>query len=143
MDIMEQQQKLLQRFGRLNDTYEPLTEPVLIEIEEEFFIDSDRLLTNGESTIRFPAAGDLIDKVRNFNKQLQGSVKKLRWAASGKDKMEVLIGHLVHFNDKLDQALDKAQRTVYEKSSFGLNTRLCFSITPWRISYKSSSRIVS
>src|SRR5690349_11755415 len=66
MDIMEQQQKLLQRFGRLNDTYEPLTEPVLIEIEEEFFIDSDRLLTNGESTIRFPAAGDLIDKVRNF-----------------------------------------------------------------------------
>lgn len=110
MDIMEQQQKLLQRFGRLNDTYEPLTEPVLIEIEEEFFIDSDRLLTNGESTIRFPAAGDLIDKVRKFNKQLQGSVKKLRWAASGKDKMEVLIGHLVHFNDKLDQALDKAQR---------------------------------
>ncbi|KAF2997584.1 hypothetical protein E8E13_002447 [Curvularia kusanoi] len=111
MGIMEQQQKLLHSFGKLNEDYEPLAEPLLVELDEEFIIDSDRLLTNGEaSTIRFPAADDLINKVRNFNKQLQKPVKKLKWAISGKDKMEVLIGHLVHFNDKLNEALDKAQR---------------------------------
>lgn len=111
MGIMEQQQKLLHSFGRLNETYEPLTDPVLVEIEEEFVIDSDRLLTGGEaSTIRFPQADDLIDKVRTFNKQLQKPFKKLRWAISGKDKMEILIGHLIHFNDKLNEVLDKAQR---------------------------------
>lgn len=111
MGVMEQQQKLLHSFGRLNETYEPLSEPILVEIEEEFVIDPDRLLTNGEaSTIRFPQADELINKVRNFNKQLQKPLKKLRWAISGKDKMEVLVSHLAHFNDKLNEALDKAQR---------------------------------
>lgn len=111
MGIMEQQQKLLHSFGRLNSTYEPLAEPVLKEINENFVFNSDRLLTDGEvNNVRFPAAEDLINKVREFNKQLQKPVKKLRWAASGKDRMEILISHLVYFNDKLNEALDKTQR---------------------------------
>ena len=63
INIMEQQQKLLFSFGRLDNRYERLTDPLLEEAAEEFVLqNSDRLIendTNGSSEgpvkpVRFP-----------------------------------------------------------------------------------------
>lgn len=116
MGILEQQQKLLFSFGRLDKKYAKLASPLLEERTEAFVFDAERLLENGDSTratggaIRFPQTDDLLQKVRKFSEQLKTAPRRLKWASMDKEKAEGLVVDLVHFNDKLHEALDKAQR---------------------------------
>ncbi|KAF2632385.1 hypothetical protein BU25DRAFT_487892 [Macroventuria anomochaeta] len=116
MGILEQQQKLLFTFGRLDKKYAKLASPLLEERREAFVFDAERLLENGAGTqadgnaIRFPQTNDLLQKVRKFTEQLKTAPQRLKWASLDKEKAEGLVADLVHFNDKLHEALDKAQR---------------------------------
>lgn len=123
--ILEQQQKLLVSFGRLNKSYRALERPDLVETEVVFNFNSDRLLEGADDgAIRFPQTDELINKVRVFSEKLKVAPKKLRWAIDGADKMTVLVNNLIHFNNKLDEVLDKAQRD----SLFELQTRTNYQI---------------
>ncbi|KZM24032.1 uncharacterized protein EKO05_0004620 [Ascochyta rabiei] len=116
MGILEQQQKLLFSFGRLDKKYAKLASPLLVERHEPFVFDAERQLENGNqaqagsNAIRFPQTDDLLQKVRKFTEQLKTAPRRLKWASLDKEKAEGLVADLVHFNDKLHEALDKAQR---------------------------------
>lgn len=124
INIMEQQQKLLFSFGRLNKKYEKLTDPLLIEEAEVFVLqNSDRLLENGESsgenssasaeeskkTVKFPPTEDLVKMSLKFMQNFKDVPKRLKWATFDHKKMEALIVKLSDFNDTMHDALDKAQ----------------------------------
>ena len=69
INIMEQQQKLLFSFGRLNRKYEKLTDPLLVEEAHEFVLqNSDLLIENGTNGcedgngnfVQFPPPEELV-----------------------------------------------------------------------------------
>ena len=125
MGILEQQQKLLVSFGKLDKSYRALEKPDLVETEVVFNFNSDRLLEGGDDkAIRFPNSDELINKVRIFTEKLKIAPKKLRWAIEGAEKMTVLVNNLIYFNNKLDEVLDKNQRD----SLFELQTRTNYQI---------------
>jgi hypothetical protein len=117
INIMEQQQKLLFSFGRLDKRYQRLTEPLLEEEAEEFVLqNSDLLIENGTSasgegkarSVRFPPTEELVKMSLKFVQQFRDVPKRLKWAVFDHLKMEKLIAKLADFNDKMHEALDKA-----------------------------------
>lgn len=124
INILEQQQKLLFSFGRMNKKYERLTDPLLVEAAETFVMQTDiRLLTETEEssgsingidsgskkTVKFPPTEALVEKSMLFMQQFKDVPKRLKWATFDHKKMEALISKLAEFNDKMHEALDKAQ----------------------------------
>ncbi|OAL43597.1 hypothetical protein IQ07DRAFT_605680 [Pyrenochaeta sp. DS3sAY3a] len=121
INIMEQQQKLLFSFGRLNKKYEKLSEPLLEEMAEQFVLQNfDRLLENGESngetsadgsskSVRFPPPEELVEMSLKFMSKFKDVPKRLKWATFDHAKMEALIVKLEGFNNKMEEALNKAQ----------------------------------
>jgi hypothetical protein len=116
MDILHQQQKLLASFGRLDKRYSRMVPPLLQEQKETFVIDSDRLLENGSSTseeskqsVQFPPAEELVKKALEWLAKSRDVPKRIRWASWDHEKMESLIVKLSDFNDKMYDALDRAQ----------------------------------
>ncbi|KAF1837050.1 hypothetical protein BDW02DRAFT_566473 [Decorospora gaudefroyi] len=117
INVMEQQQKLLFSFGRLNKRYERLTDPLLVEEVQEFVLqNSDHLIendTNGaegsSQSVQFPPTEDLVKMSLKFVQQFKDVPKRLHWAIFDHQKMEALIAKLADFNDKMHEALDKAQ----------------------------------
>jgi hypothetical protein len=116
MDILHQQQKLLASFGRLDQRYSRLVKPLLQEQKEAFVIDSDRLLENGGSTledgkqsVQFPPAEELVKKALRWLAKSRDVPKRIRWASWDHKNMETLIVKLSEFNDKMYDALDRAQ----------------------------------
>ncbi|XPS73935.1 hypothetical protein M3J09_006065 [Ascochyta lentis] len=113
MGVLEQQQKLLFSFGRLDSKYAKLASPLLVERREPFVFDAERQLEDGSAgqhAIQFPQTDDLLQKVRKFTEQLKCAPRRLKWASLDREKAEGLVADLVHFNNKLHEALDKAQR---------------------------------
>ncbi|KAI8936802.1 hypothetical protein NX059_006044 [Plenodomus lindquistii] len=113
-NILEQQHKLLWSFGRLNKKYGRLTTPLLEETAHEFVLQSDLLLENGDTnggkkSVQFPPTEELVEKSLRFMRSLQDVPRRLKWAAFDHNKMEALISKLADFNDKMHEALDKAQ----------------------------------
>jgi hypothetical protein len=116
MDILDQQRKLLASFGRLDQRYGRLRKPLLQEQTEVFEIDSDRLLENGSSiseynnqAVQFPPAEELVRKALDWLNKSRDVPKRIRWAAWDHGKMEALIHKLSDYNDKMHDALDRAQ----------------------------------
>jgi len=118
INIMEQQQKLLFSFGRLNKKYEKLTDPLLVEEAHEFVLqNSDLVIENGangsedgnRNFLRFPPPEGLVKMSVKFMQQFKDVPKRLKWAIFDHHMMELLIAKLANMNDKMHEALDKAQ----------------------------------
>jgi hypothetical protein len=117
MGILEEQQKLLYTFGRLNKNYQKLPSPLLEERPEPFrpqpghmlLDDDDDAAGAGAAALRFPQTEELVQKALTFSSRFTSVPKRLRWAALDKGKMDKLVADLAHFNDKMHEALDKAQ----------------------------------
>ncbi|KAE8832552.1 hypothetical protein PTNB85_06944 [Pyrenophora teres f. teres] len=118
INIMEQQQKLLFSFGRMNKKYEKLSDPLLVEEAHEFVLrNSDLLIENGTSGsedgdgkfVRFPPPEELVRMSVKFVQKFRDVPKRLKWATFDHQKMEYLISKLAKLNDKMHEALDKAQ----------------------------------
>ncbi|KAF2852799.1 hypothetical protein T440DRAFT_445469 [Plenodomus tracheiphilus IPT5] len=113
-NILEQQQKLLFSFGRLNQKYGRLSKPLLEEMPHEFVLQPDRLLENGSTEgnnkgVQFPPTEELVEKSLRFMRSIQAVPRRLKWATFDHTKMEALITKLADFNNKMHDALDKAQ----------------------------------
>lgn len=110
MDILQQKQTLLYSFGRIDGSSKQLKTPDLIETERDLMFDPDTDPSTGEaSAIRFPWT-QLVAQVQSSNDESQIVLRKLKWIRCAEDEMKALIGHLMHFNEELHDALDKAQR---------------------------------
>ncbi|KAJ4986067.1 hypothetical protein SVAN01_08440 [Stagonosporopsis vannaccii] len=139
MGILEQQQKLLVSFGKLDKSYRALEKPDLVETEVVFNFSSDRLLEGGDDkAIQFPNTDELVNKVRIFTDKLKVAPKKLRWAIDGREKMTALVNNLIYFNDKLHEVLDKHQRD----SLFELQTRTNYQIVLLNQNVKNLMQII-
>ncbi|KAA8615837.1 hypothetical protein PtrSN002B_007860 [Pyrenophora tritici-repentis] len=118
INIMEQQQKLLFSFGRMNKKYEKLSDPLLVEEAQEFVLrNSDMLIENGTNGsqdkdgkfVRFPPPEELVRMSVQFVQKFREVPKRLKWATFDQKKMEFLVSKLANLNDKMHEALDKAQ----------------------------------
>jgi hypothetical protein len=158
MDILAQQQQLLASFGRLNNRYAKLRKPLLQEQNEAFVIHSDSLLENGGSMseeskkcVQFPPAEELVIKALNWLKKSRDVPKRIRWASWDHERMDELIRKLSDFNDKMHEALDKAQmemmrdmQTRFHYQIVLLNRQMENMVRIWqsdRIAYRPQSLI--
>lgn len=113
-NILEQQHKLLYSFGRLQKKYGTFSKPLLEETAHEFVLQPDHWLENGSTEgtkkgVRFPPTEELVEKSLRFMRSVQNAPKRLKWATFDRAKMEALIAKLAELNDKMHEALDKAQ----------------------------------
>jgi hypothetical protein len=115
MDILHQQQKLLASFGRLDARYEKLRKPLLQELAQTFVVNPNHLLEDGAASedskrsVQFPPAEALVIKALDWIKKSRDVPKRLRWASWDHGKMETLVDKLSEFNNKMHEALDRAQ----------------------------------
>ena len=138
MNVMQQQSKLLNSFGRFDKKYRKLALPLLKETSEEFTISCNRLLKNGSAVgsstlqvadgeaVRFPptSTDPLVLKAIDFTKKFKDAPRRLTWAIFNKEKMEDLIEKLANYNDKMNEALSQGQL----ESVVNMQTRTSYQI---------------
>lgn len=130
IDVLDQQQRLLLRFGRYDEEYRQLRRPLLSDGVEDV-TDSDRLI-DGPSTKpdspteskfsvkrvqtdfqqRFPQTEELMSKALRFMEGSRRFPKKLAWASWDKEKVERLILKLTALNDFMGKLLNSRQLQV-------------------------------
>lgn len=107
LDVLDQQSRLIFRFGRLDERLRPLPKPLLVN--EEPGIEDGLEEGDGEVQSRFPAANALLRKSLSFVQRTSRLPTALRWAIADKAKIEELLGRLTALNDSLDQFLSNHQ----------------------------------
>ncbi|GME23425.1 hypothetical protein GTA08_BOTSDO05555 [Neofusicoccum parvum] len=115
-DVLEQQQLLLNAFGkyekRHNKTLERLEKPLIKEVadgsEDGNFVGLLRTETDFQN--RFPNQGELLlQKSLEWAKKSRTYPRRLRWATFDKKKFEQLLLKLSSFNDFLSEMLNREQ----------------------------------
>lgn len=104
MGILEQQRNLLHTFGRLSKNYQKLPRPQ----PGHLVLDSPGS-TDADAALRLPQNEELVQKALVFSSRFGDVPKRLQWAVLDRAKMDALVANLAHFNDKMHEALDKAQ----------------------------------
>ncbi|KAK8057861.1 hypothetical protein PG996_011798 [Apiospora saccharicola] len=127
LEILDQQHRLLLRFGRLDNRLRPLAQPL---VEEKAETDKDlsagekyqESATEGHET-QFPQSNPLLRKALLHVRATAKYPARLRWAISDKKSVEELLDKLKLLNDSLHQLLstqqletlnDQQMRTNYE-----------------------------
>ncbi|KAK7420408.1 hypothetical protein QQX98_002831 [Neonectria punicea] len=109
LDVLDQQYRLMLRFGRLDDRLRPLTKPLLSEEHgPERMADTVPDDVNSLQN-RFPHTNALLNKSLDFIHSTSKFPVKLRWAISDKAKIEDVLAKLTTMNDYLDQLLNIQQ----------------------------------
>ncbi|KAF2865993.1 prion-inhibition and propagation-domain-containing protein [Massariosphaeria phaeospora] len=122
LDVLDQQRRLFEQFGRLDDKYKKLTKPLLVEAAEEngLLLDAPasshtepRSPTVGrvdsDFQRRFPQSERLLDKSLAWAKKGAAFPRKMKWASFDKAKMENLVLKLASFNDFMRDMLNTHQ----------------------------------
>ncbi|KPM40402.1 hypothetical protein AK830_g6149 [Neonectria ditissima] len=110
LDVLDQQYRLMLRFGRLDDRLRPLTNPLLSEEHGPKRIDAAQHDDDVNSLQnRFPHTNALLNKSLDFIHSTSKFPVKLRWAISDKAKIEDVLSKLTTMNDYLDQLLNNQQ----------------------------------
>ncbi|KAF7550937.1 hypothetical protein G7Z17_g5381 [Cylindrodendrum hubeiense] len=109
LDVLDQQHRLMLRFGRLDDRLRPLTNPLLSEHHESDHSKGNLLADIDSVQNRFPDANVLLNKSLEFIHSTSKFPTKLRWAISDKAKIEEILAKLTALNDYLDQLLNNQQ----------------------------------
>ncbi|KAK7917989.1 hypothetical protein PG985_009863 [Apiospora marii] len=113
LEILDQQHRLLLRFGRLDSRLRPLVQPLVEEKAE-----TDKDLTAGEKYFEFAAEGHqtqfpqsnpLLQKALRHVRATAKYPARLRWAISDKKSVEELLDKLKLLNDSLHQLLSNQQ----------------------------------
>lgn len=109
LDVLDQQHRLMLRFGRLDDRLRPLTNPLLSE-EQYSGVSEDHLLGDIDSVqSRFPHTNALLQKSLAFVHSTSKYPTKLKWVISDKAKIEEILAKLTSLNNYLDQLLNNHQ----------------------------------
>ncbi|CAI6340478.1 unnamed protein product [Periconia digitata] len=117
LDVLDQQQRLIIQFGRLDDKYHKLSRPLLVDYEDtdppayEATDKGNPPIQRTESNFRsrFPRNDVLLKKSLQWAKQTTTYPKKLKWAVFDKGKMESLAIKLAAFNDFMQNMLNTQQ----------------------------------
>ncbi|PVI04882.1 hypothetical protein DM02DRAFT_517809 [Periconia macrospinosa] len=122
LDVLDQQRRLINQFGRLDDKYRKLARPLLVDYEEGNnnqlpdppaykTEEENRSVQRADSDFRsrFPQSHVLLKKSLQWAKQSTGYPKRLKWATFDKAKMENLALKLASFNDFMQNMLNTQQ----------------------------------
>ncbi|KAF2203407.1 hypothetical protein GQ43DRAFT_267686 [Delitschia confertaspora ATCC 74209] len=119
LDVLDQQHKLLQHFGRLDDKYKRLSKPLLVDLEDAYgnlpeppdYTETSPTIKRVESDLqdRFPRSQRLLKKSLDWAKSTKNYPIRMKWAIFDKTKMETLILKLTSFNDFMREMLNSTQ----------------------------------
>lgn len=120
IDVLDQQDRLLQRFGRYDEKYKVLRRPLICEDDEaqddppaytDNYEPANKTVTRAETSFqsRFPHSEMLMTKALGSATSFRHYPKRLRWAAWDKSKLEALIGKLTSLNDFMRELLNSSQ----------------------------------
>lgn len=104
VDVLDQQRRLLLKFGRLDERFQPLAEPLICE-------EADEQKSRGTDIFesRFPDAGTILKKSLEFVRKTSKHTTGLRWAMSDRAKIVELVKKLSDLNDFLKELLNGHQ----------------------------------
>lgn len=114
MQILDEQYRLMFRFGRLDDRLRPLSHPFLYEdmgthhIEDNASVAVDMKKTETLQS-RFPDKSLLLERSLKFFERTSKYPARLRWAISDKAKIEEILEKLTRLNDYLVEFLNRQQ----------------------------------
>jgi hypothetical protein len=113
LDILDQQCKLMLRYGRIDIRLKPLTKPWIFE-EQSSSRPNTGPETESSSDVqelrsRFPHTNPLLQKALKHIDTTSRYPARLRWAISDKEKLEAILGDLTRLNDSLHQLLSSQQ----------------------------------
>ncbi|KAF4954258.1 hypothetical protein FSARC_12195 [Fusarium sarcochroum] len=109
LDVLDQQYRLMLRFGRLDDRLRPLTKPLLFEVQEDDSSNSEHFEEVDSLQSRFPHTNVLLKKSLDFIHGTSKVPSRLRWAISDKAKIEDVLNKLTSLNDYLNELLNNQQ----------------------------------
>jgi hypothetical protein len=129
LDILEEQRKLLNRFGRYDEKYKPLRRPLIEEASTQSRVNTINTIDedNGSSTRlddhsagtlkragstfqdRFPKSEKLLQKALQYVKSTQHSPAGLQWALFDKTATEELVNKLKSMKDYMEGFLTAGQ----------------------------------
>ncbi|KAJ4258840.1 hypothetical protein NW762_007927 [Fusarium torreyae] len=109
LDVLDQQYRLMLRFGRLDDRLRPLTKPLLFEVKEDHSSDNEHFEEVDSLQSRFPHTNALLKKSLDFIHGTSKVPSRLRWAVSDKGKIEDVLNKLTSLNDYLNELLNNQQ----------------------------------
>ncbi|KAF6818077.1 hypothetical protein CPLU01_13398 [Colletotrichum plurivorum] len=114
LQILDEQYRLMFRFGRLDDRLRPISPPILYE-------ETDAAETQASAhdaqdkekadalQARFPDKTLLLEKSLRFFQNTTKYPARLRWAISDKAKIEEILNRLAGLNDYLNELLNSQQ----------------------------------
>ncbi|KAI4596417.1 hypothetical protein KJ359_005547 [Pestalotiopsis sp. 9143b] len=113
LDILDQQCKLMLRYGRIDTRLKPFTKPWIFEEHcSQSTISGKELESSAdvrELRGRFPHTNPLLQKALKHIDATARYPARLRWAISDKEKLESILGDLTRLNDSLHQLLTSQQ----------------------------------
>jgi hypothetical protein len=121
IDVLDQQDRLLKRFGRFDDRYQLLRRPLISDDLDENGEVAERptsptekagtALVRAESSFqsRFPQSEVLLKKALEWAKSSRTYPARLRWASWDKERVEGLIRKLSALNDFMRELLNSTQ----------------------------------
>jgi hypothetical protein len=114
LDVLDQQCRLMLRFGRLDDRLRALTNPLLCEeavLDKSSTADVDweTAAISEPLQSRFPSTNQLLNKALSFIHQTSKYPTRLRWAITDKGKIEEILQKLTTLNDYLHELLNGQQ----------------------------------
>lgn len=123
LDVLEEQMKLLKRFGKLDDRYKPLSVPLIQDVMSNAITGPDDappayaedgpepMLKRAGSTFhnRFPRSEKLLSKALACVKSTQQFPAGLKWATFDKEATKELVTRLGAMNDYMESMLTQQQ----------------------------------
>ncbi|KAF4976584.1 hypothetical protein FZEAL_6762 [Fusarium zealandicum] len=109
LEVLDQQHRLMLRFGRLDDRFRPLAKPLLYEVQDNDPSKDEVMEDINSLQDRFPHTNALLRKSLDFIHSTSKVPTRLRWAISDKAKIEDILTKLTALNDYLNQLLNNQQ----------------------------------
>lgn len=107
--VLDQQTKMMLRFGKLDDRLQPLAQPFIQEEPSEKSGGQDPKNPEDELADRFPQDNVLLNKALDFVHRTSRYPKQLRFVVFDRSKLDELLSRLVASNDFLQELLNTHQ----------------------------------
>ncbi|KAI0439907.1 prion-inhibition and propagation-domain-containing protein [Xylaria telfairii] len=121
LDILDQQYRLMLRFGRVDERLRPLVKPF---IQEESDGSDGRHYDEDRLADRFPTTRPLYLKALKYIQATTKHPVRIRWAISDKAKVEDILLKLTALNDSLHQLFTSQQLQTLEENVIRTNYQI-------------------
>ncbi|KAI0455755.1 prion-inhibition and propagation-domain-containing protein [Xylaria acuta] len=121
LDILDQQYRLMLRFGRVDERLRPLVKPFIQEERDDL---DDRQCDEERLTNRFPTTRPLYLKALKYIQATTKHPVRIRWAISDKSKVEDILFKLTTLNDSLHQLFTSQQLQILQDNIIRTNYQI-------------------